>query len=119
MGVYIFRSVHGPYIKVGHYSGRNAFSRVAHRGFYSCVCPREIENRVSMEDVELLAWYPGLRKKSESEVKRKWRHHRIYGKSEWFPLEQLGSIQSFLGMQDDNRADQCDPFAAVLERKRL
>lgn len=119
MGVYIFQSLHGPYIKVGHYVGNNPFSRIAHRGFYSCICPNEIRDRVTIDDVELLAWYPHLSKKSESQVKQQWRRFRIYRKSEWFPLDQLEPIQNFLDTHDSNVAHLCDPYVAVLERRRL
>ena len=119
MGVYIYRSFHAPYIKVGHYAGKNAFSRIAHRGFTSCVCPREIRDCVSMNDMELIAWYPYLTKKIERKVKTQWKASRIYGKSEWFPAGKLGEIQTFLDGLGENKAHLCDPFEAVLTRRRL
>lgn len=119
MGVYIFKSFHGSFIKVGHYKGKNAFCRISHRGFYSCLCPKEIRDKVSMEDVELLAWFPNLQKPTERLVKHKWRAHRIYRKSEWFPLEVLHDIQSFLETLDQNRVHTCDPFEAMLSNRRI
>jgi hypothetical protein len=119
MGVYVFRSFHAPYIKVGHYSGKNAFSRIAHRGFGSCVCPNEIKGRVAMDDVELMAWFPRQTTKTEQQIKKKWKHSRIYGKSEWFPLDKMNEIIEYLEKLEPNQAHVCDPFQAVLVRRRL
>lgn len=119
MGVYIFRSLHAPYIKIGHYQGHNAFSRIAHRGFTSCVCPREIKDRVSMEDMELVAWFPHQTKKTEQYIKKKWKEHRIYRKSEWMPLDKLDEILAYLEKLEPDQSHQCDPFGAMLSRRRL
>lgn len=52
MGVYVFESTHAPWIKVGHHkitaSRPNVYYRVARRGFYSCVHPKELEGRLTM-----------------------------------------------------------------------
>jgi len=120
MGVYIYQSCHGPWIKVGHYSGQNAYSRVAHRGFGSCVCPRDIRDRVSIEDVELLAWFPMLTQKDEAAVKKKWKDDRVYGKSEWFPQSRLEEIRAFLIERGgEDRAKECDRQMAMDSRRRL
>lgn len=119
MGVYIFQSLHAPYIKIGHYQGRNAYSRIAHRGFSSCVCPKELEGRVSMDDMELVAWFPRQGKKTEQTIKRRWKLHRVYGKSEWMPSDQLTSVLAYLENLEPNQAHLCDPFAAILSWKRL
>lgn len=118
MGVYIFKSVHAPYIKVGHYMGKNAYSRVAHRGFGSCVCPNELKNKVSAHDVELIAWFPSQTRKTEQEIKRKWRSSRI-NKGEWLPDHLLSHVMEFLEAMEPNQACQCDPVAAALTRRRL
>ena len=65
MGVYVYKSNHMDAIKVGHYCKNNAWSRIAHRGFYSCRCPDEIKDKVSIEDLNLLCWYPKLTPKDE------------------------------------------------------
>lgn len=119
MGVYVFRSLHAPYIKVGHYQGNNAFSRIAHRGFYSCVCPKEIRHCVSMEDMELVAWFPKQNKKTEQQIKRQWKQYRVYGKSEWFPSNIVNDIVSHLEQLEKNQAHTCDPIEALLSRRRL
>ena len=119
MGVYVFRSFHGPYIKVGHYSGNNAFSRVAHRGFSSCVCPQEIQDRVSIHDLELIAWFPKQTRKTEQHIKKQWKKDLIYGKSEWLPSHKLGEVLRHLETLEHNQAHLCDPFEAILTRRRL
>lgn len=119
MGVYIFRSIHAPFIKVGHYSGQNAWSRIAHRGFYSCVCPNEIKDRVSIDDLELLAWFPTLTKKHERAVKSQWKKDRVYGKSEWFPEHLFHDIFMFLSINDMDASKSCDYHAAKSTRRRL
>jgi hypothetical protein len=68
MGVYIYKSKHIDAIKVGHYSKNNAWSRIAHRGFYSCKCPDEIKHKVSVEDLNLLYWYPNLTPNDEKKL---------------------------------------------------
>ena len=55
-------------IKIGHYAKSNAWSRVAHRGFYSCICPFEIKEKVSVEDLTLLYWFPSLTAKEEHQL---------------------------------------------------
>lgn len=119
MGVYVFRSRWASFIKVGHYSGKNVYSRIAHRGFHSCVCPDELEGRVNVEDVELMAWFPALTKKEEREVKSKWKEDRVYGKSEWFPSSRLEEIVAYLSERDSDQKDTCDLQEALQTRRRL
>lgn len=119
MGVYIFRSLHDNFIKVGHYAGQNAWSRVAHRGFYSCVCPNSIQDKVSVTDLELMAWFPGLGKKDEALVKKKWKMFRVYGKSEWFPADILNEIQEHLCSLDQESSQTCNLEEALSTRRRL
>ena len=120
MGVYIFASTRGPFIKVGHYKGANAWSRVAHRGFSSCVCPPAIRDTVSVEDLCLRAWFPRLSTKEERAVKTRWRAHRLCGgKSEWFPACLYDEIYAFLATMDDSDLTLCDQTQARATRRRL
>lgn len=83
MGVYVFRSKHAPAIKVGHYCGEDAWARVARRGFYSCLRPACVRDRVSAEDLELLAWFPSLTPRDEGAAHRAFRAaHGLVG--EWY-----------------------------------
>ena len=54
----MYKSKHADLIKVGHYSKTNAWSRIAHRGFYSCITPVEIINKTSVDDLDLIYWFP-------------------------------------------------------------
>jgi len=119
MGVYVFRSKHEPYIKVGHYQGKNVWSRIAHRGFSSCVCPLLLVDRVTYADMELVGWFPNLTKKEESNIKRKWKDQRIYGKSEWFPLSCETDIMCHLETLDPNQSHLCCLETALATRRRL
>jgi hypothetical protein len=113
MGVYVFRSLHAPLIKVGHYKNANAWSRVAHRGFYSCKCPDELRNKVSVADLDLLHWFPTLKPADEKRLHRLLAPHQCCG--EWFHDAALAHIDIAL----TNEASACDKQAALRTRRRL
>lgn len=56
-------------------------------GFYSCRCPDEIKDKVSVEDLNLLCWYPKLtpKKLHEDSVENK-----VCG--EWFKSNAIDKI---------------------------
>lgn len=91
MGVYIFRSLHLPWIKIGHHRitdrRPNVYYRVANRGFNSCVHPPELEGKLALDDFELVAWYPTLDRRDESAAHRACRSR--WG--EFHPLEDLST----------------------------
>lgn len=72
MGVYVFRTLHAPYVKVGHHlvcpRRPHAYYRVAGRGFESVKHPEELTGRLGMRDLELVAWYPSLTRADECRV---------------------------------------------------
>jgi len=72
MGVYVFRCLNSDWVKVGHHKltpkRPNVYYRIAGRGFYSCVHPGQLKNRLSIHDVELLAWYPNLGRREERAI---------------------------------------------------
>ena len=74
MGVYIFRCLSAPWVKVGHHLATprrpNAYYRVAGRGFHSVVHPPELTGKLGMCDLELVAWFPGLSRAAEMAVHR-------------------------------------------------
>lgn len=92
MGVYVFRCVHGPYVKVGHHkvtaSRPNVYYRVAGRGFYACVHPRVLDGRLGIDDLSLVAWYPSLTRRDEG------RLHRACPTrvGEFHPLDELPKV---------------------------
>lgn len=117
MGVYVYRSLHAAYVKVGHYAGKNAWSRVAHRGFYSCNRPAALGERISVDDVELVAWYPHLTRQDERDVKKKWQIQRR--RTEWYPAELEADILAFLDARDNDAHTSCSKAAALAVKKRL
>ena len=114
MGVYIFRSKHADVIKIGHYNKQNAWSRIAHRGFSSCICPSVIKGRVAVDDMELLYWFPALTTKDEKAWHRLCAAHACAG--EWFELTALDVLPL---ASLTNQMDQCDRAAALATRRRL
>lgn len=75
MGVYVFRCLDSEWVKVGHHKitakRPNVYYRIAGRGFYSCVHPNELKHRLSIHDVELIAWYPNLERRDERAIHNK------------------------------------------------
>jgi len=116
MGVYVFKSSHGPYWKVGHYKGQNAWSRVAHRGFYSCRRPHQIHSQVSVQDLELHCWYPTLTTNDEKMI-----HRQFPGLvGEWYGSVHIGEVLLALEqLGSTNTARECDLKAALSSRRRL
>ena len=114
MGVYVFQSKHAAAIKVGHYSRKNAWSRVAHRGFNSCLCPKDLIGRVAVDDLELLYWFPELTTKDEKRMHRLLSEFALIG--EWFSVAALDVVKSWAY---ENRFGECDRAAACASRRRL
>lgn len=111
MGVYIFRSRHAPWIKVGHHrvtpSRPNVYYRVAGRGFYSCVHPRELRGRLALRDLELVAWYPALGRRDERQL------HRAAPQGAVGEFHRLHDLEALL-----RRADALGARATVGEEER-
>ena len=114
MGVYVFKSKHMDVIKIGHYAKHNVWSRIAHRGFYSCICPKDIRERVSVDDMELLYWFPDLTSKDEKKIHKIVHDHHVCG--EWFTVHALETISS---MTYVNCMDSCNKEEAMATRRRL
>ena len=56
--------------------------------FASCVHPAELAGLLSVHDLELVAWYPGLTRRDEARVHRSC--HRSTG--EFHPLDELDAV---------------------------
>ena len=73
MGVYFF-ACGDAYFKVGHHrvtpTRPNVYYRVARRGFQSCVHPDCLDQKLAMNDVRLLAWFPLLGGRDEGALHR-------------------------------------------------
>jgi len=93
MGVYVFRCLHGPYVKVGHHQVTrrrpNAYYRVAGRGFESVIHPDELTGFLYVEHLQLEGWYPTLAREHETEIHRAYKHGKI---GEFHPLDDMPSI---------------------------
>jgi hypothetical protein len=103
MGVYIFKSKHGPYIKVGHVKAGDPWMRVYNRGFYSCICPNSLKGKVNMEDLELCKWYPSLNTSDEKYFHFKMKEYHVCG--EWYNEKYL---DAFVGYFDELIASKND-----------
>jgi hypothetical protein len=115
MGVYVYKSKHIDAIKVGHYCKDNAWSRIANRGFYSCKCPDEIKDKVGVDDLILLYWYPTLTPKDEKKLHKDLRIHRICG--EWFKTSAIDIIPTII--IEENKACDCSREEAIQTTRRL
>jgi hypothetical protein len=69
---------HSEWIKIGHFKTTDVkpsvyyryINRDINRGFYSCICPIELNNKVSFKDLQLLYWFHNLDKSIESKLHR-------------------------------------------------
>lgn len=118
MGVYIFQSkINKLYCKIGCYKGSNVWCRIAHRGFYSCNRPEDIKDNVSVDDLELIAWFPHLNSYHESLAKSHFRSSRIIG--EWFNSTEIPNIIKYLSRYDLSDFINCSKEQALLSRRRI
>jgi hypothetical protein len=69
----------------------SVYHRYINRGFYSCICPKEIKNRVSFADLQLIYWFPNLDTQDEHRL-----HSRLktlyHSKGEWYKYGDLDDI---------------------------
>ena len=80
------------------------YYRIAGRGFYSCVHPAVLKDKLSIDDVDLVAWYPDLSRRDETKL------HRICTASigEFHPVSDLATVLKHadcLGSRRDVSAD--------------
>jgi hypothetical protein len=99
MGIYIVKSLHSEWIKIGHFKTTpvkpSVYYRYINRGFYSCICPIEIKNKVSFKDLELLYWFPNLDKSIESKLHRQLKL-LFQHCGEWYKYENINNILQFI-----------------------
>jgi hypothetical protein len=101
MGVYIYKSKYIDAIKIGHYCKNNAWSRIAHRGFYSCICPNEIKNKVSINDLELLHWYSSLSSKDEKKIHKELPKYIYYHNKKHYRVQTLINKTKYYNTLDE------------------
>jgi hypothetical protein len=116
MGVYCFRWRRGPWLKVGHYHRGNPWSRMAHRGWRSVVCPDLALEFSTPDDFELLYWSPVLKRRDERRV-----HEQFPDRfGEWIGADrEMDVIAALLRMDGSNSAAACDKDAALATRRLL
>lgn len=115
MGVYVFQSIHMDAIKIGHYAKQNAWSRIAHRGFYSCIRPPLLHDKAGVDDVNLLYWFPSLTSRDEKRIHKALSEYSICG--EWFSSNALDQLSTHVSQE--NKASECSLEMALATRRRL
>lgn len=88
MGLYMFKSKHAPYIKVGHTTHENPWHRLdgscgVPEGFNSVRHPSSLEGKVNMEDLTLEGWWPEVTIEEERSLHLLCRRLSVVG--EWYP----------------------------------
>jgi len=95
MGIYIIKSLHSEWIKIGHFKITNKrpsiYYRYINRGFYSCICPTEIKHKVSFNDLQLLYWFPNLDISIESKLHKHLKSLYQYC-GEWYKYDNINHI---------------------------
>ena len=99
MGIYIIKSLHSNWIKIGHHKiterRPSVYYRFINRGFYSVVRPKEIEEKVSFNDLQLIYWFKNLDIKDEENLHKQLRLLYEY-KGEWYKYENLNDILNII-----------------------
>ena len=88
-GVYIFRSKHAAWFKLGHTGRPTPYGRISPQGFHGCRHPRELDGHLNEGDFELEAWYPTLGVLDEL-----WAHQQM--RSEFYPMSELPKATGLL-----------------------
>jgi hypothetical protein len=118
MGVYVYQHTEQPFIKMGHYAKENPWSRVAHRGFRCCNHPAELEGKLMLPYLRLLAWFPALNTSIEKQGHRHFKSVRAVG--EWYGVEQLPAILQWLRQRGSEvNVTEQQLQAAMSTRRRL
>lgn len=96
MGIYIYKSIHDEWYKIGSFKTStqkpNVYYRVVGlKGFETCrKIPVSIKGRVGVDDLTLVRWYPNLNMRDEQSLYGRLvrRFSRVYG--EWVFLDKEG-----------------------------
>ena len=99
MKFYIIKSLHSNWIKVGHHliteRRPSVYYRFINRGFYTSIRPKEIEDRVSFDDLQLIYWFTNLNIQQEKSLHKKLRLSYEYN-GEWYKYENLNDILNII-----------------------
>lgn len=113
MGIYVFESLHGPYIKVGSLStlvkpGRSPWDRLRNGGFTGLLHPQDIGPYLHARHFTLRAWYPALTISDEHAAHAFFAAYRSVG--EFYPTDILGWVLTYL---DEKSTDASKRFPAL------
>lgn len=99
MGIYIIKSIHSDWIKIGHHRitkrRPSVYYRFINRGFYSVKCPEEIRDRVGGDDLKLIYWFENLDTIVERQIHKKLRLLFEY-EGEWYRNENISMILNII-----------------------
>lgn len=103
MGIYIVKSKYSNWYKLGHHKitkhKPNPYFRYINRGFNSCKCPKELENKVNFNDLELIYWFPNLSIRIEREIHIYLKKNRNFYDTtigEWYSNFKLEEIKDLI-----------------------
>ena len=99
MGLYVFKSKHAPYMKVGYTSWDNPWNRVNGSadipyGFSSVRHPESLKDRVAPEDLDLIGWWGEFTHEEEKALHLLMRRISIVG--EWYSYDDLPLFMAML-----------------------
>lgn len=99
MGLYIFKSKHADYMKVGFTSWENPWNRVNGSadipyGFSSVRHPESLKERVAPEDLDLIGWWPEFTHEEEKALHLLMQRISIVG--EWYSYDDLPLFSDIL-----------------------
>jgi hypothetical protein len=126
MGIYVIKSKFTNWYKIGHHKitekRPNVYYRFIRRGFFSCISPIEIQNRLSFDDVELLFWFPNLNEKDEKHL-HILLSNTLQKYGEWFKTDNsniiLNCIQNVGGVLEIVLQESLDEAKNGLQLKSL
>ena len=99
MGIYIVKSLHSEWFKLGHHKIKenrpSVYYRYINRGFYSCKCPEEIKEKLGFNDVKLLFWFENLNIDDEYKIHEKIK--KLYEhEGEWYKFNNIDEITTII-----------------------
>lgn len=99
MGIYIIKSLHSNWIKIGHHKithrRPSVYYRFINRGFYTVIRPIEIKDKVSFNDLKLIYWFNNLDINDEKKIHKQLKASYQY-EGEWYKYEDMNDITNII-----------------------